>query len=155
MYVRDGKKRSRGFVRAEGGGARVNLSRRFFRSCFLRGCRFGDSCRHTVLHRWNVGERPTRGANIFPFYLTVLDTPRVYVPFLVFSSLFAPRGSSFRLLRKRERERYHVSMKAWSLRDKEIKRNISWVKVIIINYRFCKAEDRRKLRYFFLFLEYF
>lgn len=71
----------------------------------------------TALHRWNVGERPTRGANIFPFYLTVLDTPRD-VPFLVFSSLLAPLLPPWIIVSTldRERQRYGGPSR-WSLRD--------------------------------------
>ena len=47
--------------------------------------RFGDSCRHTarVHQHWRtVGERPTRGANIFPFYLTgPVARPAAFAPF--------------------------------------------------------------------------
>lgn len=89
-----------------------------FRGAFLllfpcRGCRFGDSCRHTALRRWNVGERPTRGANIFPFYLTVLDTPRD-------APLLAPLLPIVSTL-ERERDTWPVSTKPCSLRDKETK----------------------------------
>ena len=53
--------------------------------------RFGDSCRHTarVHQHWRtVGERPTRGANIFPFYLTgPVARPAAFVPFPSLSRL--------------------------------------------------------------------
>ena len=111
VYVRGGKKRSRGFVRSfvrpggeRGGEAHANLSRRFFCSCFLAAVAGLVTRVDSVapMKRW-------RTANARRQHIPVLPngpryTPRRTFPRVFFSPRASPPPSSFRLLIERDRD---------------------------------------------------